>query len=258
MIQILSNPYGTYTLARREISRFLKVYFQTLLAPLLNNLLFLAVFGASLSGREVGISGVSYLPFLVPGLCVIGSINSAFQNPSSSLVIQKYQNLIQDINSFPITIAEKILAYTAAGTIRGVLVGIMTYLASIPFVGWHIEHPLLFVVILTLVSFIASAFGLCMGLISKTFDQLAFVSNFILTPLIFFGGVFFSLSKLPGVLAKISMLNPIFPLVDTLRFAFIGIHEGNLLVHSLLMGGYVIISLCICAYLFKKGVGLTT
>src|SRR4030042_4919668 len=133
------NLVGFYTLLKREISRFMKVYIQTLVAPLLSNILFLGIFGGMLKTREVGIDGVGYLSYLVPGLCAMGAIFSAFQNPAFSLIPQKYTNTVYDLNSYPLTNFEKVFAFILGGTIRGFLIGILTYLATILFIGYNIK-----------------------------------------------------------------------------------------------------------------------
>jgi ABC-2 type transport system permease protein len=250
------NFTGFLTLTKREIKRFMKVYVQTILAPLLSNLLFLGIFGATFKTRSVSLDGVSYMEFLIPGLCLMGAVMSAIQNPSSSIIIQKFQNIITDLNSYPLSLNEKILAYTLGGTFRGLIVGVLTYLASIPFIGYEISHPVLFISSLTLISAIFSLLGIIIGLVFENFDRVTFIISIILTPLIYFGGVFFEISKLPEKIANIAFLNPIFPLVDTVRYAFLGVSEGKIMVNVF----FVIFILLICyasAYsVMSKGVGL--
>lgn len=253
---ILQNSVGFYSLFKRETWRFLKVYGQTLISPLLTNLLFLGVFGGTLQNREVGLEGIDYLSFLVPGLCIMGAMMGSFQNPSSSIIIQKYQGILQDLNILPLTTLEKMLAFVFSGATRGILIGIMTYLATIPFVGYTIEHPLAFFGALFLISFLFSLFGFIIGLLCQTFDQMSFLLNIVITPLIYFGGVFFEISRLPGILSNIAFFNPIFPLVDLTRYAYLGQSEGVLLINILLVIFYGTILFSVGYYLLKKGVGL--
>ena len=253
---MLYNAVGFYSLTKREVMRFMKVWSQTLLMPLITNLLFLGVFGAIFLDRDIGIEGVSYLVFLVPGLCAMGAISNAFQNPSSSLIIQKYQNILQDLNAYPITAFEKTAAYIIGGVIRGVLVGALTYAATIPFVGFTIEHPVLFFFMLAVISAVFSAFGLIAGLMSKSFDQVSFIGNIVLTPLLYFGGVFFQLSNLPKIVSVIAMFNPVFPLIDMTRYAYAGIYEGSFIYNSVFIL-VLLVGLFVTSYmLFRKGVGL--
>jgi ABC-2 type transport system permease protein len=253
---LIQNPVGALTLTKREIRRFLKVYLQTLVAPLLTNMMFLGVFGGVFKTRQIGIEGVDYLSFLIPGLCAMGAINSSYQNPSSSLVQQKYQNLIQDLNTYPLTTFEKLLAFILGGSIRGTFVGFMTYAASIPFVGYEIAHPFFFICALFLLSTYFSVVGVIVGLKARTFDQMSFFTNIVLTPLVYFGGVFFEISRLPGVLSSIAYVNPLFPLIDTIRFAYLGVHEGNLVWNAGFLGITLAIMYLIAFRLLDKGEGL--
>lgn len=253
---IFQNFYGMYTLTKREVSRFMKVYIQTILAPILSNLLFLGIFGAALQKREVSFEGLSYLNFLVPGLCAMGAIMSAVQNPSSSLIIQKFQNLIHDLNSYPLNTSEKVMAYMLGGAFRGTLVGFLTYLACIPFVGAEIKMPILFFIALFLISAVFSLLGIIIGLSCENFDRLSFIISIILTPLIYFGGVFFEISNLPGILSKIAAYNPIFPLVDLLRWSFLGISEAQLSHNLVFLLINLLVIYLITWQLFNRGVGL--
>ena len=238
------NFYGMYMLSRREIMRFMKVYIQTIIAPILSNMLFLGVFGGALRNREISIEGVDYLHFLIPGLCAMGAIMSAVQNPSSSMIIQKFQNLIQDLNSYPLTTSEKLMAFSIGGAVRGTMVGTLTYLASIPFVGYEISSPFLFIGMLFLVSLIFSFIGVIIGLVFENFDRLTFVMSIVLTPLVYFGGVFFEISNLPGILSKIAVYNPIFPLIDSVRWSYIGILEGTMQYNLAYSMSILLISFC--------------
>ncbi|AFA47114.1 ABC transporter permease [Acetobacterium woodii] len=252
------NRIGFITLLNREIHRFMKVPVQTILAPLISNILYMAIFGGMLQTRSVGIDGVSYLHFLVPGLATMGAIFAAFQNPAFSIISQKFQNTIQDLNSYPISITEKILAFVFGGMFRGVLVGVLTYAATIFFVGYEVVHPLFFVLALMATSFVFASIGLIAGLILDNFEKMNFILAIIITPLTYLGGVFFEISKLPGFLSAIKYINPIFPLVNVSRYAYIGVCEGNITIHIVITLALVLSSFFIAAYVFKKGIGIKT
>lgn len=255
-IRLLYNPYGFMTLLRREIHRFMKVYIQTIIAPLLTNILFLGIFGAILQTREIGLEGVGYLSFLVPGLATMGAIFASFQNPSFSMIAQKFQNTIQDINSYPISDAEKVMAYVLGGTARGVLVGSLTYVATIFFVGYTISYPILFFVALFLTSFIFASLGLIVGMLLDSFEKMNFVLAIVITPLTYLGGVFFEISKLDGILAYGRFINPIYPLVNITRYTYIGAGEGNIYLHLLLATILLLALFSLATYLFKRGTGI--
>lgn len=255
---IFYNRTGFITLLNREIHRFMKVPVQTVLAPLISNILYMAIFGAMLQTRSVGIDGVSYLHFLVPGLATMGAIFAAFQNPAFSIISQKFQNTIQDLNSYPISVTEKIFAFVFGGMFRGILVGVLTYAATIFFVGYEIEYPLFFVLGLTTTAFVFASIGLIVGLVLDNFEKMNFALAIIITPLTYLGGVFFEVSKLPGLLSAIKYINPIYPLVNITRYAYIGVCEGNIYTHVLITAVLVSGSYLIAAHIFKKGIGIKT
>jgi ABC-2 type transport system permease protein len=234
----------------------MKVYIQTLMAPLLSNLLFLGVFGGMLKTREVGIEGVGYLSFLVPGLAAMGAIFAAFQNPSFSLIAQKYQDTLKDVNTYPLTTFEKVLAFVLGGTVRGVLIGMLTYIATIWFVGYKIAHPISFLLMLTLVSFIFSSLGLTAGLFLDNFERMNFILAIIMTPMAYFGGVFFEVSKLPGLFSDIGYINPLFPMINLVRYCYLGVYEGNILLQLVFVPVIALVSFLTACYFFSKGVGL--
>ncbi|MPW26647.1 ABC transporter [Alkalibaculum sp. M08DMB] len=252
------NRYGFMTLLTREIHRFTKVSIQTILAPLLSNILYLAIFGAMLQTREVGIDGVSFLNFLVPGLTTMGALMAAFQNPAFSLIAQKFQSTIQDLNSYPISDVEKSLAFILGGTFRGFLVGILTYTATIPFVGSQISNPILFFFSICVTSFIFASVGLVCGLILDNFEKMNFALAIVITPLSYLGGVFFEVSKLPGILSYIGLINPIYPLVNITRYAYLGIYEGNIWVHGIMALIFLSVAFITSLIIFRKGIGIKT
>lgn len=244
------------TLLNREISRFMKIYIQTLVAPLLSNLLFLGIFGGMFKTREVGIEGIDYLLFLVPGLVAMGAILSAFQNPLFSIIAQRYQDNLKEINGYPMSTFEKVLAFVLAGTFRGVLIGTLTYSATILFVGYHIEHPVGFFTMLTLISFIFASLGVTAGLFLENFERTNFIIAIILTPMAYFGGVFFEVSKLPDYLSGVSFLNPLFPMINLIRFSYLGVCEGYLMIQLIFVPATAIVAFLCAYYFFNKGVGL--
>ncbi len=257
-MKIFYNRVGFTTLLYKEIHRFFKVFVQTIFAPLLSNILYLAVFGGLLKTRDVGIEGVNYLHFLVPGLTTMGALMAAFQNPSFSLVSQKFQGTIQDINSYPISDVEKSLAFILGGTFRGLLVGILTYLATIPFVGFGINNVPLFIFAITLTSFIFASLGLICGLVLDDFEKMNFVLAIVITPLSYLGGVFFEVSNLPGILSKLGIINPIYPLINITRYAYLGTTGGNIWANGVLSLVFLFITFITSIILFKKGIGIKT
>lgn len=212
-----------YALSYKETIRFLKVWTQTILSSVMIAVLYFAVFGGALSSEISEVEGVSYLAFIVPGLIIMQATSNAFQNPSSSLIISKYHGTIKDLLISPFTPLEKALGYTIGATIRGVLVAAIILLVAKAFLpNLHIEHPIVLFFIILFSSAIFGVVGTLTGLWAKTFDHTAGIGTFIITPMAFLGGVFYSLEMLPPLAQNISLLNPILYMVDSTRYAFFG------------------------------------
>jgi len=229
-MELLPNPFGTYTLFRRETRRFLKVYLQTVLSPVVSNLLYLTIFGISLHRSIPNIDGITYLQFLAPGLIIMGIINNAFQNPSSSLIISKYQNLIPDLLIIPLKRIEIFTAYIAAATLRGLMVGAITLITLIFFVDLPFASVIIIIISCLLTSLFFSFLGMLTGLWAREFDHVALIQNFVLTPLSFLGGVFYPINALPETARAISSLNPIVYMLDLIRYGFTGVHQMNIVL----------------------------
>lgn len=227
---------GTWTLFKRETKRFMKVWMQTLLAPVISNLLYFAIFGISLHKAIPDIQGVSYLEFLVPGLVIMGLMNNSYQNPSSSLIIMKYQGLLDDLMTIPLKRFELFIAFTASAILRGLMVGFMTYLTATFFVDLNYTSITSIILGALLVASFFSFLGLFIGIYADEFDKAAFVQNFILQPLIFLGGVFYSISSLPAFAKTISSFNPIVYMINILRYGFTGVLEYPLSTSYLVVG----------------------
>ena len=214
------------TLLKREILRFLRVSFQTLLTPVITASLYLFVFGTTLGERISVLEGFSYAQFVIPGLILMGIINNSFANVSSSLFMSRYLGNIVDLLVAPITPPQLILAYTLAAMIRGLLVGSVITLISLGFGSMPWVHPELCLLMVLVASFLFSQFGIIAAIYSNTFDSLSMFSNFIILPLIYFGGVFYPISILPSFWEKVSRLNPLFYLIDGFRFAILGVGDA--------------------------------
>jgi ABC-2 type transport system permease protein len=213
---------GCYTLFAKELLRFWKVSFQTLAAPVLTSLLYLLIFGPLLEGRLQQTHGVSYAAFLIPGLAMMGILQNAFANSSSSLIQSKVTGNLVFVLLAPLTASELFLAYTAASVIRGLAVGVMVLLVGLFFAGVPIEHPVWALTFAVSGAVLLGVFGIIAGLVADKFDELAAFQNFVVLPLTFLAGVFYSVDDLPPVWRALSHLNPFFYLVDGFRYGFLG------------------------------------
>lgn len=230
----------------------MKVYMQTILAPVVSNLLYFAIFGISLN-RTVPIEGINFLQFLVPGLITMGLINNAFQNPSSSMIQMKYQGLISDLMSIPLNRLEIFIAFISAAILRALIVGFVTFLTAIFFVDFTYNSIPTIIFTALMISLFFSSLGLIVGMWAKEFDKLAFFQNFLLMPLIFLGGVFYPITKLPGIFQTVSHFNPIVYMIDLLRYGFLGVHELPTNLSLLILTTATLLSSAIAYQLLKKG-----
>ena len=219
--------YGFQTLFKKEILRFWRVGFQTVAAPVLTALLYLLVFSHALSRHVEVYAGVSYTAFLIPGLVMMSMVQNAFANSSSSLIQSKITGNIVFILLPPLSHREFFAAYLLAAIVRGVVVGAGVLLAT----GWMalppVEHPLWVLTFAVLGSGILGVLGIVAGIWAKKFDQLAAFQNFLIMPLTFLSGVFYSVHTLPPFWYTVSHLNPVFYMIDGFRYGFFGVGDTD-------------------------------
>lgn len=220
------NLLGLWTLYVKEVRRFLKVISQTVLAPVATTLMFLAIFALALGGSGRTIGGMPYLEFLAPGLLMMAVVQNAFANTSSSLMIAKIQGNIVDYLMPPLGPGELTFGLVMGGVTRGLLVAAAVWLAMLPFVPMAPLHPVLALVSVLLASAMLALLGLIAALWAEKFDQMAAATNFVITPLSFLSGTFYSIQDLPGPFHALALANPFFHMIDGLRFAFTGHADG--------------------------------
>lgn len=222
------------TLFQREISRFLKVIVQTIVTPFVSSFLYLLVFGVSLGSRVESHAGVSYLAFLIPGLMMMGLLNNAFQNTSSSIVSSKFSGDLEDLRVAPISNQEIIWAMSLAALVRGAIVTMITFVVGAAFFYYQkeewltIAHPLVLIFFIILGGLTFGQLGITIAFWAKTFDQLSAFSAFILLPLTYLGGVFISIENLHPFWQTVSKINPLLYLINGLRFGVLGVSDVSL------------------------------
>ena len=219
------NPTGLCTLFYKEILRFGKVLLQTLIAPIITALLYLLVFGHVFEGRLQVFPGVSYTAFLIPGLVMMSVIQNSFANSSSSLIQSKVTGNLLFILLTPLSHLEFFLAFVLAAAVRGVLVGLGVYLAGTLFTSLPVQHLGFILLFAFLSSAVLGATGVIAGIWAEKFDQLAGFQNFIILPLSFLSGVFYSIHSLPDFWQKLSHFNPFFYMIDGFRYGFFGVSD---------------------------------
>lgn len=216
------------TLWRREVNRFMKIKKQTLGAPLLETFLYISVFGAALGSRIDKLHGIDYVVFVIPGLIMMAWSINAFANNSSSILQQKFQGAIHDQLSSPASPLELLLAFSLGGFMRGLIVATLTFLASSLLVDLPVEHILVLVPALFLVGFFFSQLGVLIGVRAEQFDDVSFAQTFVLQPLIFLGGVFYSAELLPQPFETLTHFNPIYYMINLVRYGFVGYTEASI------------------------------
>jgi ABC-2 type transport system permease protein len=221
------NRVGLATLIEREVRRFTAVWTQTLLAPLITAGLFLAVFALAIGPVRGEVMGVAFIEFLAPGLLMMTVIQNAFANTSSSLMISKVQGNIVDTLMPPLSPAELVIGYTVGGIARGVLVAATISVVLMIVLGHGMAHPGWVLVFAILGSAFLGGLGIVAAILSEKFDHMAAITNFLVVPLSFLSGTFYSIEGLPPLMQTITHLNPVFYLIDGTRYGFIGVSDSS-------------------------------
>jgi ABC-2 type transport system permease protein len=222
-------------LVRREVNRFLKIKRQTVGAPLLETFLYISVFGAALGTRIDQLHGFDYVVFVVPGLIMMAWAMNAFSNNSSSILQQKFQRAIDDQLSSPASPLELLLGFSFGGFLRGLLVAVLTFTAASILIGIPIEHPLVLIPALLLVGFFFAQLGVLIGVRAEQFDDISFYQTFVLQPLIFLGGVFYSASLLPEPFGTLTRFDPVYYMIGLIRYGFLGYSESSVAISLALL-----------------------
>jgi|TARA_B110000014_G_C20035243_1_gene537782 ABC-2 type transport system permease protein len=224
------NWIGFGTLIKREVGRFFSVYRQTVLPGLITSALYIAIFGFTLEQRISEIQGVPYTLFILPGLIMMNTLTNATANTSSSMLQMKLLQQLPDLLTAPLSGLEISLAYIIGGTVRGMVNGILVMILGMVLIGMPVHDPFGTIVFIFLVSWAFSSMGLLLGQLSESWDQLAMMQNFFLTPLSFLGGIFYSITMLPDWAQTLSYINPIYYMINGIRFTILGVSDSNVLI----------------------------
>jgi ABC-2 type transport system permease protein len=247
------NWLGLWTLYCKEVKRFFKVIMQTVFAPAVTTILFFAIFMLALGGDHRTVNGLPFAEFLVPGLVMMAIVQNSFANTSSSLLIAKVQGNIVDLLMPPLSAGEMVLAFVMGGVTRGVLVAFAVVLPLLPFVDLHLPHPLIAAYFALSASMMLSLVGLLGGVWATKFDHMAAVTNFVIMPLSFLSGTFYSIERLPPVWQAISHLNPFFYAIDGLRYSFIGHADSSIALGMGVMLALNVTLYTVCYWVFRRG-----
>jgi ABC-2 type transport system permease protein len=244
---------GFRTLFYKELLRFWKVSFQTVLAPVITALLYLTIFGHALRGHVQVYPGVEYTSFLIPGLVMMSVLQNAFANSSSSLIQSKITGNLVFVLLPPLSHYEMFAAYVLAAVARGLAVGLGVFIVTIWFIPVSFTAPLFIILFAIFGAAILGTLGLIAGIWAEKFDQLAAFQNFLIMPLTFLSGVFYSTHTLPPVWREVSRLNPFFYMIDGFRYGFFGMSDINPLVSLAIVAGFFVVLAAIAMRMLATG-----
>ena len=247
------NWIGTWTLYKKEVLRFLNVWIQTIFSPLISALLFLLVLSLAIGADRGNVLGVPFINFLAPGLIAMQVIQQSFSHSSSSFMIGKIQGNIVDILYAPLSAGEVTIAITLASVTRSIMISFISICIFKIFIDLEIKNYFTLIAFTFLSSFILGALGIIAGLWAEKFDHMATVTNFIIVPLSFLSGTFYTIDKLPSYLHTISKANPFFYMIDGFRYSFLEKSDGSIIVGLIYLSLLSFIMFMFAYILYKKG-----
>lgn len=244
------------TLVYKEVSRFLRIWGQTLVPPLINQSLYFIIFGGFIGSQIGEIQGVSYMSFILPGLVMMAVINSSFSNVVSSFFGSKFQHNIEEMIVSPMSKEVMLMGYSLGGVLRGVMVGLLIFIVAFFFIDVRVDHPFYVLAFLLLTAILFALAGFLNGLFAKKFDDISIFQMFILTPLTYFGGVFYSIDSLPAFFQMLSKFNPILYMVNGFRYGFFGFSDVNVGFSLIFLVGSCLLLGFLNWELLRRGYGL--
>lgn len=252
------NLIALQTILNKEIIRFTRIWTQTLLPPAITMTLYFIIFGKLIGSQIQNIHGYSYMQYIVPGLTMMAIMTNSYANTSSSFFGAKFSKSIEEmlVSSMPSWVI--LLGYMLGGALRGVCVGVIVIIISLFFTHLHISHFSLVFVMGVLSAMLFSLAGLINAIFAKKFDDISFIPTFVLTPLTYLGGVFYSIQQLPKVWQNVSILNPIFNIVDVFKYGMLGITDINVFFGLSLVLTLFVVFFIWALVLLEKGIGLRT
>ncbi len=247
------NWIGLYTMLRREVKRTLRVSIQTLAAPVISAALYIFIFGTVIGTKIEDFAGVPYISFVFPGVLMLSIINASFSSASSALFFMKFTRGIEEILITPFSYLEMLLGFVGSAVARALIVAFLILIVGVLFGAVSLGNPLMFVFYVAAVAAIFAMLGIIVALWAEGFEQLQMLNTFVITPLTYLGGIFYSITMLPPLAAHITVLNPFFYFADGIRGAMIGYHEANQTTGLFITIGLVVALGLLVTQLFKRG-----
>jgi ABC-2 type transport system permease protein len=249
--------YTAYnTIVFKEISRFMRIWVQTIIPPAVSMALYFLIFGNLIGPRIGSMAGFSYIQYIAPGLIMMSIINNSYANVVSSFFGAKFQRHIEEMLVAPIPDFIILCGFITGGMARGIIVGMVVTVVALFFTRLHIHNYLVIISVVMMTSILFSLAGFINGIFAKKFDDISIIPTFILTPLIYLGGVFYSINLLPDFWQIVSKLNPILYMVNTFRYGLLGVSDINVIVAYLIITVFIIILFIFSLYLLQTGKGI--
>ncbi len=250
------NLIALQSILYKETNRFMRIWVQTLVPPAITMTLYFVIFGALVGSRIGDMGGFSYMEFIVPGLIMMSVITNSYSNVAASFFSAKFQRNVEELLVAPVPNYIIVLGYVGGGVARGILVGLIVSLLSLFFVDIKVHHLFILMSTVVLTATLFSLAGLINAIYAKTFDDISIIPTFVLTPLTYLGGVFYSLSLLPEFWQYVSKVNPIVYMVNAFRYGFLGVSDVNLVFAFSVIVGFIVVFFSFAMYLINKGTGL--
>ncbi len=248
-----TNWIGLYTMLRREVQRTFRVVTQTLVAPVISAALYIFIFGSVIGTKIDDFAGVPYISFVFPGVLMLSIINASFASASSALYFMRFTRGIEEILITPFSYLEMLVGFVGSAVVRALIVAFLILGVGVLFGAVRLENPIAFVLYVAAISAIFAMLGILVALWADGFEQLQALNTFVITPLTYLGGIFYSVTMLPPLAATITHFNPFFYFADGIRSSMIGYSEANSAVGILVIGGLVIGLGTLVTHLFRKG-----
>jgi ABC-2 type transport system permease protein len=252
----MNNWIPFITLMRKELIRIFRIWPQTLVPPVMMTFLYFVIFGKLVGSKIDGVLGVSYIDFIIPGLIMNTIIANAYMNSASSFFGNKFQRSIEEMLVAPVPNWVIILGFMSGAILRALITGILVLIIATLFTSVRIEHPFMMFFISFIAAFAFSAAGILNGIFARNFDDTSWVSSFLITPLTYLGGVFFSIEMLPKFWQQFAVVNPIFHIVSSYRFSMLGVSSFDPYVSVGVLTLIAIMLFLLAKYMMDKGVGI--
>ena len=257
-MRLTENWVALKTIVNKEVTRFLRIWIQTILPPGITVALYFLIFGKLIGSQISSIRGYNYMDFIAPGLIMMSIITNAYSNVVSSFFSIRFQRSIEEMLVSPVSNYIIIIGYIFGGILRGLLVGLMVTVLALFFTRLPIQHPFIMLTSAVLAATLFSLAGFTNGLFAKTFDDISIIPTFVLTPLTYLGGVFYSVSMLPPAWQPIALFNPIVYMVNAFRYGLLGISDVHLGFAFFMISVAIIILFCLNLYCLNRGQGIQT